>query len=579
MSTVPSINLASLDFDLINSDLKTYYKSKEEWKDYDFDSTGLATTLFMDILSAITYKQNVYLNASLNETFLSTAKTRDAVVRKAKMMNYRVSSANAAEAKVRLTFVTSTYPAQIVIPKYTRFNAQDLNGNSYNFVTMQTYYCYPDENYNYIVDVDLIQGEILEYVWNVSNNQKIFTIPNAGVDTRRMTVNVKQSDSDLNWTLYTESINIVNNNENSNVYFVQEGANQLFEIYFGDDIVGKAIQDGNIIKISYLVTDGINGNNLTTFSLLDTIDYDCTIETLVSSGNGKDIESIQSIKRYAPKARNTQNRAVNAEDFEVIIKENIPQIDSISTWGGEENIPAYYGKVCVSAITSTNYVLSNTLKEQINSLFNDNNIIGSKQLYWVEPQIINIIPNLQVYYSSTSLSQTDLDIILRYGINIFNKTTRQFNYTFDVSTFVEYLKSLNTAFTDIIVNNSLQYQDSNFVSKDYLYINYQNSLTENTLVSNKYFNNDNLVAYIKDDGKGNIHEYVSNNGVDSINDANIGNINYSTGEVTINRIKIKSILGDSVFKLNVKPSTSKIESKHNILLNIPFDLTVINMIS
>ena len=578
MSTVPSINLASLDFDLINSDLKTYYKSKEEWKDYDFDSTGLATTLFMDILSAVTYKQNVYLNASLNETFLSTAKTRDAVVRKAKMMNYRVSSANAAEAKVRLTFTTSTYPAHIIIPKYTRFNAQDLNGNSYNFVTMQTYYCYPDENYNYIVDVDLVQGEILEYVWNVSNNQKIFTIPNAGVDTRRMTVNVKQSDSDLNWTLYTESNNIVNN-ENSTVYFVQEGANQLFEIYFGDDIVGKAIQNGNIIKLSYLVTDGTSGNNLTTFSLLDTIDYDCTIETLVSSGNGKDIESIQSIKRYAPKARNTQNRAVNAEDFEVIIKENISQIDSISTWGGEENVPAYYGKVCISAITSTNYVLSDTLKEQINSLFNDNNIIGSKQLYWVEPQLINIIPNLRVYYGSTSLSQTDLDIILRYGINIFNKSIRQFNYTFDVSTFVEYLKSLNTAFIDIIVNNSLQYQESDFVNKDYLYINYQNSLTENTLVSNKYFNNDNLVAYIKDDGKGNIHEYISNNGVDSINDANIGNINYTTGEVTINRIKIKSILGDTTFKLNVKPSTSKIESKHNILLNIPFDLTVINMIS
>ena len=575
-----SLNLASLDFNEINRDLKSYYKSKEEWQDYDFESEGLGTTLLMDIHSSIVYKLNVYANSQLNETFLSTAKTRDAVVRKAKMLDYRIQSCNAAEAKLRLTFQTDTYPAQIIIPKYTKFNAQDLNGNSYQFVTLQTYYCYPDDEYNYVIDIDVYQGEILQYHWTVSNNQKIFVIPNAGVDTRKMIVNVKQAESDLNWITYTESNNIVNNNSNSTVYFVQEGANELFEIYFGDDKVGKAINNGNIINITYLVTSGTGGNNLTTFTLLDNLNYDCNIETITPSGNGKNVESIQSIKTYAPKARNTQNRAVNAEDFAVIIKQNVSEIDSISTWGGEDNNPPLYGKVCISAITSTNYVLSDTLKEKINSLFDSNNIIGSKQLYWVDPQTINIIPNLQVYYNSnTSLSQNDLDLILRYGISVYNKAIRTFNYTFDVSAFVEYLKSLNSAFTDIIVTNNLQFQTLDFKDNDFYYIDFQNSLGENKIISNRYFNKNNMVAYIKDDGAGNIHEYINNNGVDIISEGNIGTVNYSTGEVTINKINIMSVLGDNYFRINATPTSNKITSEHNIILNIPFDLTVINMIS
>lgn len=578
--SVTSLNLASLDFNTINNDLKKFYSSKEEWKDYDFTSEGLATTLLMDIESSITYKLNVYANANLNETFLSTAKTRDAVVRKAKMLNYRVQSANAADAKIRLTFQTNTFPAQIIIPKYTRFSAQDLNGNSYEFLTTQTYYCTPDTEYNYVIDIDVVQGTLLQYAWTVTNDQKVFTIPNTGVDTKRMEVLVKESESDLNWISYYESSNILNNTSTSTVYFVQEGPSQLFQIYFGDDIVGKAIKNGNIINISYIVTEGTNGNNLTTFNLLDTLTYPCTIETITPSGNGKNIESISSIKRYAPKYRNTQNRAVNAEDFEVIIKQNIPQIDSVSTWGGEENNPPYYGKVCISAITSSNYTLSDTLKEQVSNLFDSNNIIGSKQLYWIDPQLVNVIVNLQVYYdSTTTLSQNDLDLILRYGISTFNTTVRQFNYTFDLSVFVEFLKSLNPAFVDIIITNNLQYQSDNYLDTDYMYIDFQNSITEGSVSSNRYFNSSNIVSILRDDGQGNIHEYVNNNGVDIISNANVGTVNYTTGEVTINNLHIVNLLGDTYFRINATPTSNKIESQHNILLNIPFDLAVINMVS
>ena len=271
---------------------------------------------------------------------------------------------------------------------------------------------------------------------------------------------------------------------------------------------------------------------------------------------------------------------MNAEDFEVIIKQNIPQIDSVSTWGGEENNPPYYGKVCISAITSSNYTLSDTLKEQVSNLFDSNNIIGSKQLYWIDPQLVNVIVNLQVYYdSTTTLSQNDLDLILRYGISTFNTTVRQFNYTFDLSVFVEFLKSLNPAFVDIIITNNLQYQSDNYLDTDYMYIDFQNSITEGSVSSNRYFNGSNVVSILRDDGQGNIHEYVNNNGVDIISNANVGTVNYTTGEVTINNLHIVNLLGDTYFRINAIPTSNKIESQHNILLNIPFDLAVINMVS
>ncbi len=577
--SISTLNLASLDFNTINRDLKAYYKNKPEWSDYDFESDGLATTLLMDIHSAITYKLNVYANAELNETFLSTAKTRDAVVRKAKMMNYRIQSANAATATLRLTFNVSGYPAQIIIPKYTKFNAQDINGNNFNFITTQTYYCIPDSDYNYIIDIEVVQGELLEYTWVVSNDQTIFTIPNKGVDTRRMHVQVKQSDSDLNWVTYTESENIIDNTETSTVYYVQEGAGELFEIYFGDNKVSKAISNGNILKVTYITTDGLSGNNLTIFNLLDTLDYPCEIKTIIPSANGKNIESISSIKRYAPLVRNAQNRAVNASDFEAIIKEKISQIDSVATWGGEENNPPIYGKICISAITSSNYELSDTLKEKVSKLFNSNNIIGSKQLYWVEPQIINIIPNLQVYYDSTTpLSQSDLELILRYGINVYNQSVRGFNYEFDVSTFIGFLKSLNSSFLDIIVNNTLQYQIENYANINSVSIEYQNGLKENSIESNKYFNDNNLLCLLKDDGKGNINEYVNNNGTYIINKSNVGAVNYSTGSITVNSVSISNVLGDTYFRLNSTPSSNKIASEHNIILAIPYDTAVINMV-
>ena len=572
-----SLNLASLDFDRINFDLKQYFKSQEKWKDYNFESDALATTLFIDILSALTYKQNVYLNAGLNETFLSTANTRDAVVRKAKQMNYRIASRNAAMAKVRLTFQPSNYPAYILIPKFTKFTATGESG-TFDFITKQTYYCYPDEDNNYIVDIDLWQGQVLEYTWNVANDQKIFTIPNKNVDTKKMLMNIKFSTSDLNWTEFTESKNIINNTGNSNVYFIQEGKDEYFQFYFGDGIVGKVVPNGAIINLKYIITDGLEGNNIETFNIADTLEYQPSdITTLRASEGGNDIESIESIKRYAPLVRNAQNRAVVVDDFEALIKENFPQIGSISTWGGESNNPPYYGKVCIAALTTSSYALSDTLKEQITNLFDDNNIVGSKQLKWFDPVMLNLNLNLDVYYDNkTSLSTTDLEAIIIYGVAYFNNAMREFNYTFEPSVFTTYIKSLNPAIKDIVLSIKLEYNFNDYSSSNYS-LSYQNPIEAGTVTTNKYYNADNNIAYLKDNGSGVINEYINQNGIEIISRGNIGTIDYVSGDININNIAVHALLNDTKFRIIANSLNTRIISKQGVLLNIPYDKTQIKL--
>lgn len=574
-----NINTLSLNPTEIKVDLIEFFKNNPTWSSYNFEQDLSTTSLMMDILSAVTYKQNVYLNATLNETFLSTAKTRDAVVRKAKMMNYTPKSSNCANATVTLTFEPTNSPQQIIIPRGTRFEGSSNSGNL-SFITLQTYICTPDIDFNYNINIDLYQGDLLNFTYIVSNSQKIFTVPNTGVDISKLVVNVKSNESDTNWVEYLPSNNIVNTSSN-NVYFIQEGGDQHFEIYFGDGQTSNKVSDGNIISVDYIVTQGINGNSVTSFNLVDTLAYTPTISLVKSSENGFDIESIDSIKFYAPRFRNTQGRAVNAEDFEAIIHSSVPEIYSVSTWGGEENVPAYYGKVCISALTSSNYILSDFLKSKVNSLFNSNNIIGSKQLKWVDPEIINIIPSLQVYYNSNiNITPTDLEYMLRYGIYTYNnQKLNAFNSSFNITEFVAYLKSLNSYINDIILKTTLQNQIVDYANTNSIYINYQNGLQTGSIISNSYYNEDNIICYLADDNKGNINEYTTTNDVPTILRANVGLVNYGLGTINIDNMVFSAILGDTVLRINSTNSTNKLISTQNVMLTLDSQQSKITLVA
>lgn len=563
------IELASVNFDDIESSLIDWLKQRPEWADYDFTVPGSASALLIDILCGITYKQNVQSNFAMNETFLSTARLRNNVLRRARELNYTTHSPVAASAKLRIKFTPADPVEFVIIPKGTRFQASGVD-KVYTFIT-ETNYTATREN-DYTVDIDIVEGEYLNYQWTVSQNQKYFVIPNPAVDTTRLYVNVKYTKDDIYWTEYSKSKNIVDNNGESTVYYVEELDQQYFRIYFGDDYISKAIKPGNIVSVDYLCTSGSVANNIVLFDLMDYFEYPYTVETIQPSHGGQDVEAIDSIKRYAPLSFYSQNRAVVDTDYEYLVKENFPQISSVSVWGGEDNTPPLFGRVCMSAITGGNYVLSNSLKSEIASLFDNNKIIGSKRISWFDPVVIQILTNLKIFYNPafTAETPTSLRLHLQEALLEYQNRINRFRNTFNFSDFVTFIKSLDRSFIDVICDIALNYSyvPTSYTDLQTISVEYNVGLKPNTLKSSRYYNENNILAYLKDDGMGNVNEYTLTETAEIMLKSNIGSVDYNTGFVNISDITIHSLFQSEYLDIEVVPSTYNVSAKHQIVFNL-----------
>lgn len=568
MSNV-QIDLASTNFDDIETSLIAWLKSRPEWADYDFTVPGSASALLIDICAGIAYKQNVQSNFALNERFLSTARLRSNILRRAKELNYTTHSAISSKATLRLTFTPSTPVDFVVIPQGTRFQANGID-RTYTFITMSTYTALKEDNY--VVDVEVVEGDYLSYEWEVAQNQKYFVIPNPNVDTTRIHVSVKESSSDLYWTDYSRNYNIVNNDSDATVYYLEEIDKQYFRVYFGDGYISKAVMPGNQVKIDYLVTNGSITNNIASFQLIDRLDEEPVLEVIEPSNGGQDIESIESIKRYAPLAFYSQNRAVTSDDYEYLIKSRFPQISDINVWGGEDNTPPLFGRVCISALTSGSYVLSDTLKSQIEQIFNDNKIIGSKRLSWFDPVITQIVPDVTIFYNPSFTSETPntLRMMIQAALLEYQKKINKFRSTFNYSDFITFIKGLDRSFIDLVCSISLNYSylPVNYDDFQDLRLQLNTEVKSGTFISTKYYNENNLLVYLKDDGTQTINEYTISDSNEILTKNNIGSINYTTGEIIITDLKINALFQSDTLDLHVEPAEYNLTSKFENIFNI-----------
>ena len=568
MSNV-QIDLASTNFDDIENSLIAWLKSRPEWADYDFTVPGSASALLIDICAGIAYKQNVQSNFALNERFLSTARLRSNILRRAKELNYTPHSAISSKATLRLAFQPDNNVDFVIIPVGTRFQANGID-KTYTFITTSTYTAFKDDDY--VVDIDVIEGDSLTYEWDVAQNQKYFVIPNPNVDISRIKVSVKDSSSDLFWTEYSRNYNIMDNDADSTVYYVEEIEKQYFRIYFGDGYISKAVLPGAKVKIEYLVTNGAETNNIASFQILDRLEYEPEIEVIEPANGGQNLEEIESIKRYAPLAFYSQNRAVTAEDYEFLIKSRFPQISSINTWGGEDNTPPQYGRVCISALTSGNYVLSNALKSEIESIFNDNKIIGSKRLSWFDPVITQIIPSMRIFYNPafTNETPTTLRILVQSALLEYQERINKFRSTFNYTDFISFIKGLDRSFIDLICNIYLNYSYlpadlSEFQNLD---IQLHMPLKSGTLNSTKYYNENNMLVYLKDDGTQSINEYTMSESNEILTKSSVGTVNYETGEIIITDLKINALFQSDTLDIMIEPTEYNLTARFENIFNI-----------
>lgn len=568
MSNV-QIDLATTNFDDIETSLIDWLKTRPEWAEYDFTTPGSASALLIDICAGIAYKQNVQSNFALNERFLSTARVRSNVLRRAKELNYTPHSAVSAKAILRLTFTPSTPVDFVLIPAGTRFQANGID-KTYNFITLSTYTAMKEDNY--VIDIEVVEGDYLTYEWTVAENQEYFVLPNPNVDTSRLTVNVKDSDSEVYYTEYSYNGNIITNKPDSTIYYIEEIDKQYFRIYFGDGYISKAVNAGALVKVDYLVTSGSSANNISSFQISDYLDYEPELVVIEPSSGGQDIEEIESIKRYAPLAFYSQNRAVTIQDYEYIIKTRFPQISSINVWGGEDNTPPQYGKVCISALTAGNYVLSDSLKNEISRVFDDNKIIGSKRLLWFDPVITQIVPQLKIFYNSAFTTETPstLRVLIQSALLRYQERINTFRSQFNYSDFISFVKNLDRSFIDIICNLDLNYSYVPNLTEEYqdLDVQLNTPIKSGSLISTKYYNENNMLVYLRDDGTQSINEYTMSESNEILVKSNLGTIDYSTGEIILDNLRINALFQSDTLDITVEPTEYNLIATFQNVFNI-----------
>jgi hypothetical protein len=372
-------NLTSIDFSEIRESIKSYMRTRPEFTDYDFEGSTLSYLL--DVLAYNTYYSSFNANMALNELFLETATIRDNVASLARMLNYLPRSAKASWACVTLQVqtslgITGNFPGSITLKK-GQVATGTLNGQAFSFSIIQDKTVEVDSNTGIAIvgPFKVYEGDLLSYTYTVDTtiDQK-FIIPNDWVDIDTLNVYVKQNRQSTTVDKYSRVTNITTLDSTSRAYFVSEYEDRRYEITFGDGSIGKALDDGNVIILEYIKTNGPKANNIGKMgyngSIID-IDGneispgDVLLELNSKTQLGDKPETLKSIKFNAPRFYSAQNRAVTTKDYENIVKTIYPNAKYVMATGGETLSPPVYGKVFVSIKTKSNTKLNNLTKKQI----------------------------------------------------------------------------------------------------------------------------------------------------------------------------------------------------------------------
>jgi hypothetical protein len=444
------LQISELDFDQIKQNLKSYLQQQSTFQDYDFEGSGLSVLL--DILAYNTHYNSYYLNMVANESFLDTAILRDSVVSHAKTLGYTPHSITAPEAIINLTIDSSnTTPDVIVVPRGTSFSSSLIDTTSYNFVLLDDATATKSGTSFYFDNLRIYEGNLPTYsfTYNQSSNPKrTFTLPDSGIDTTTIKVSVVPNSGNTLTQVYNAVTDILEVTSESAVYFLQEGKNGKFQLSFGDGVLGKALNDGSIVSVSYLITKGDAANKASSFSPNASINglTNITVTTVSVAAGGSMRETIDSIKFGAAAQFSTQNRLVTFKDYETFLKRSYPNIDSLSVWGGEDETPPVYGKVFVSLKPKENYYITETEKQRIiDEIIKPKSIVAvSTEI--IDPKYLYIIVENYVQYDKTKTTSTPVAIknaIKNSIINYKNTYLNKFGSTFVLSKMQDYIDSVD----------------------------------------------------------------------------------------------------------------------------------------
>ena len=444
------LQISDLDFDQIKTNLKAYLKQQSQFQDYNFEGAGL--NILLDILAYNTHYNSYYLNMVANEAFLDTALLRESVVSHAKTLGYIPFSVTAPRAIVDVTVNSgTTTPETLTIPKGFTFSSNLIDNLSYNFVVLEETTVTKSNTSFFFENLELYEGSLVSYVFNYtenSNPKSVFVLPDNNIDTTTISVSVSPNVGNTSTQVYNQVTDILDITSTSEAYFLQESKNGNYEIYFGDGVVGKKLNDGAVVTVTYLVTNGVAANQTDGFVAAAPIGAysDIVIDVVDVASGGATRETVDSIKYSAAAQYATQNRLVTTSDYESYIKSKYPSIDSLSVWGGEDETPKVFGKVYIALKPKTNYFISETEKQRIIDEIINPKAIVSVSAEIRDPEFLYLIVESLVQYDQkkTSLDEGTIRNNIRQAILDFRDTNlNKFAGTFVLSKLQDAIDSTN----------------------------------------------------------------------------------------------------------------------------------------
>lgn len=588
---MPYTQLNNLDFNEIKTALKDYMRAQTDFTDYDFEGSALSQLL--DVLAYNTYYTAFNANMVVNEMFLDSATLRDNVVALAKQLGYTPKSITAPRAEVsfNLTF-TSTAPASVTIKAGTGF-VTNYDSSLYRYILKNDVKVEVSNKIASFTDIPVYEGAsvVTRTSFDTSLKSQRFKIENPSADLNTLVVNVYQSVGSSVFQEYKRADSVLDIGSDDNVYFISEIEDEQYEIFFGDNILGNRPDNGEIVEISYISTNGPSSNGAKSFTFNGRIEDEnnvaitvpfnvSTVTTVSKSSGGADIESIEKIKYNAPKFYGSQNRAVTSNDYSAIVRNLYPSISDIIVFGGEDQVPPEYGKVFISVKPNEAASLSALTKSDLTQQLRQYTVASVKPQF-IDPSILYVELDSKIYFDGTKTNKlpTEVASTAATGIVEYLKTseTEKFNGKFRYSKFIGVIDgsdhSINSNNTTVTLRKDFYAQIN---ASSYYEVCYQNPFLkdcDNPVLSSTgmtVFEYPNYTTYLEDrDGKIVLYRLDSLTGEKILLNDSIGDIDYMHGEVKLYNFTIlKGSFSDNRVELRVKPANKDIEVKREVYLDV-----------
>jgi hypothetical protein len=593
MATNTSINLVNLDFTSLKESFKTYLKTQDVFKDYDFEGSNI--NVLLDVLSYNSYMNTFYLNMIGNEMFLDSAQLRESVISRAKELNYTPRSFKSARASVILTVQTTGNTATITMPKGTPFNTR-IGSNTFTFTTDQNI-VFSGANSTFVSDqIVIYEGQYVNDTFTVNNvdTRQRFVLSNPTIDTDSLTVTVIE-DNGAEILSYLRATSLFDKQANSQIFFVQGAENDKYEILFGDGVLGRKPKDNSIVVCEYRICKGELPNGAFKFTSDGTIGgfSNVAVSTVSAAAQGAIHESIESVKFNAPRYFTTQERAVTAEDYRNLLLLNFPEINAVSVYGGEEAIPAIYGKVFIAVDLKNVDGVPDIRKQQYYNFIKPRSSLSIDPVF-IDPDFMYVDVTSTVRYNlnvtslnSESIKQEVLTAIIAFNstyLDDFNKTLRYSNFVKAIDAADRSILSNDTIVRPIRLITPTLNADTNYdidfaqsIENNFAALATQHPSNYISSIESTNFVTKNKIVFLEDDGNG-VIRIVTLEGNNHVVVENVGSIDYNTGKVQLRKLNVTSYSGTGI-KIYARTKRKDISSLLRTLLTIKAEDVRINIIS